>query len=228
MTGREANFGNIKAIFFDIADTLYSNEAMEAAYPAKLVELLSATRGLSADEAKALLKETSERLKGTVSHLTKVRTMAELGYSRAEVHEAFCKVDPSEFLSPDPQLNPVMSRLSKSYKLGIISNFKRSHMLQVLDALGLSPEWFPLLVTEDIVEEIKPDPEPFLKAIELSGYTAGECLYVGDSPTKDMQPAKQSGMATVLVGDNVPPDKPTYADAVISDVKQLVGLLQGS
>jgi FMN phosphatase YigB (HAD superfamily) len=41
-----ARFGNIKTIFFDIADTLYSNEAMEAAYPAKLVELLATERNI--------------------------------------------------------------------------------------------------------------------------------------------------------------------------------------
>jgi|GEM_PF-1099955 len=218
-------FGAVKAIFFDIADTLYSNEHMEAAYPAKLVELLSTTRGISPGEAKALLKQTSEKLKGTVKHLTKVRTMAELGYDRAQVHEAFCKVDPAEFLSPDPDLNPVMAQLSKNYKLGIISNFKRSHVLQILDALGLSPEWFPLLVTEDIVKEIKPDPEPFLKAIKLSGYPASECLYVGDSPTKDMRPAKAVGMATVLIGATMPDEQAGYIDAVIADVKQLVDLL---
>jgi|SRR5665213_1236785 len=219
-------FGAVKAIFFDIADTLYSNEAMEAAYPAKLVELLAKTRNISHDEAKALLKETSEKLKGTVKHLTKVRTMAELGYDRAQVHEAFCKVDPAEFLSADKELNPVMEKLSKRYKLGIISNFKRSHVLEVLDALGLSAEWFPLLITEDIVKEIKPDHEPFLKAIELSGYTPGECLYVGDSPTKDMQPAKEVGMVTILVGNNIPDEQAAYIDASVTNVKKIVDLLE--
>jgi putative hydrolase of the HAD superfamily len=221
-----ARFGNIKTIFFDIADTLYSNEAMEAAYPAKLVELLATERNISQDEAKALLKETSEKLKGTVKHVTKVRAMAELGYDRAQVHEAFCKVDPAEFLSSDKELDAVVAQLATKYKLGIISNFKRSHVVEILEALGLSPGWFPWLVTEDIVTEIKPDHEPFLKAIELSGYTAGECLYVGDSPTKDMRPAKEVGMATILIGDAIPDEYATYIDTAIPDVKQLVGLLQ--
>jgi HAD superfamily hydrolase (TIGR01509 family) len=221
-------FGNVKAVFFDTADTLYSNKAMEAAYPAKLVELLATTRDISHNEAKDLLKETSEKLKGMVKHVTKVRTMAELGYNRAQVHEAFCKVNPAEFLSPDKELDPIMAQLSKKYKLGIISNFKHSHVVQILDALGLSPEWFPLLVTEDIVKEIKPDHEPFLKAIELSGYTPSECLYVGDSPTKDMQPAKEVGMDTILIGDTIPDQQAAYVDAVIPDVKKLVSLLQAS
>lgn len=218
-------FSDVKAIFFDTADTLYSNEAMEAAYPQKLVELLSTSRNIPLDEAKTLLKETSETLKGTVKHLTKVRTMAELGFDRAQVHEAFCTVNPKDFLVPDEALNPLMARLSRQYKLGIISNFKRSHILEILSALGLSAEWFPLLVTEDIITEIKPDHEPFLKAIELSGCAANECLYVGDSPTKDMQPAKEVGMVTVLVGESMPDEQAVFVDAIIPDVKKLVELL---
>jgi putative hydrolase of the HAD superfamily len=219
------SFENIKTIFFDLGDTLYSNEAMEAAYPRKLVELLIVSRNLSKDAAKALLKETSEKLQGTVKHVTKVRAMAELGYSREQVHEAFCKVKPSEFLEPDKELDLVLNKLSKKYKLGIISNFKRSHVWEILNALGTSPEWFPLLVTEDIVAEIKPDHEPFLKAIELADCPSQECLYVGDSPTKDMQPAKEVGMLTILVGQDIPDGQARFIDASILSVKQIVDVL---
>lgn len=221
---RTGSFTNIQAIFFDTGDTLYSSEAMEAAYPQKLVELLVAARHISADEAKILLKETTEKLKGTVKHVTKVRTMAELGFSRAQVHAAFCTVDPKDFLSADQELELVISELSKKYKLGIISNFKRAHILEILSALGLEPVRFPLLITEDIVTEIKPGHEPFLKAIELSGYTAQECLYVGDSPTKDMQPAKEVGMATVLIGEAIPEEQAAYIDAAIANVKEIIDL----
>lgn len=221
-------FDSIKAVFFDTSDTLYSNADLEAAYPKQLVDLLVATRHISQTEAEALLKDTAQKLKGTVKHVTKVRTMAELGFSRAQVHEAFCQVDPAEYLKPDQELDGVMARLVKLYKLGIISNLKRSHILEVLAALGLSVRWFPLLVTEDIVTEIKPDHEPFLKAIELSGYTAQECLYVGDSPTKDMQPAKEVGMQTVLIGDGIPDEQAKYIDTAVPNVKELVDLLKVS
>jgi putative hydrolase of the HAD superfamily len=220
------NLENIKTIFFDTSDTLYSNAELEAAYPQKLVELLASTRQISQDEAKALLKETAKKLEGLVKHVTKVRTMAELGFSRAQVHEALCKVNPHEFLRVDKELDAIMARLSKKYKLGIISNLKRSHMLEVLSALGLSVEWFPILVTEDIVTEIKPDHEPFLKAIELSGFAANECLYIGDSPTKDMQPAKEVGMVTMLIGNSIPDEQASYIDVVIPNVKRIVGLLK--
>ncbi|MEA3343341.1 MAG: HAD family hydrolase, partial [archaeon] len=49
----------------------------------------------------------------------------------------------------------------------------------------------------DNTSNSKPHEEPFLKAIELSGLAPGECVYVGDSLTKDMMPAKKIGMKTI-------------------------------
>lgn len=222
------NFENIKAIFFDTSDTLYKSTELEATYPKKLVELIAQTRAISTDEAARQLRQTVDRLKATEKHVTKVRAAAEFGITREQAHqEAFCKVVPSEYLAKDEALDDVMARLAKQYKLGIISNLKKSHMLEIFSALGLSPDWFPLFVTEDVVKEIKPHHEPFLKAIELSGYNADECLYVGDSPTKDMRPAHEVGMVTVLVGgSDIADEYSMYIDGVIPDVKKIVDLLR--
>jgi HAD superfamily hydrolase (TIGR01549 family) len=218
-------FSHIKAIFFDTSDTLYSSREMEEAYPQKLAELIAVSRKMSIDEATSLLSVTTKSLEGSVKHVTKVRAMAELGFTRSQVHEAFCKVSPKDYLSSDVQLDAMMSKLAQRHKLGIISNLKRAHILEILEALGLSARWFSLFITEDIVKEIKPDPEPFLKAVELSGYEAHECLYIGDSPTKDMRPAKEVGMVTVLVAKAPTKEDELCADSVIGDVKDLASLL---
>jgi HAD superfamily hydrolase (TIGR01549 family) len=216
----------IKAIFFDTSDTLYRNDDLEAEYPRKLIQLIAVTRGVSNEEAKRLLEGATEKLKSTEKHVTKVRAAAELGIGRSEVHEkAFCKVRPSDFLVKDHELDAVMQRLSGQYALGIISNLKKSHMIEVLDALGLSHDHFTYYVTEDVVQEIKPALEPFLTAIELSGYLAKDCLYIGDSPTKDMQPAKEAGMTTILVSANPTDEDMKNADGAIVDVHYLEGLM---
>jgi HAD superfamily hydrolase (TIGR01549 family) len=220
------DFSGIRAVFFDTSDTLYANAAMEAAYPQKLAELIAETHNVSTHEAENLLKESAEKLMAREKHVTKVRAAAELGLSRKEVHaRAFCLVRPTDYLVEDAQLRVAMSKLAAHYKLGIISNLKRSHMIEVLIALGLPEKWFPLMVTEDIVTNIKPAPEPFLKAIALAECPPGECLYVGDSPTKDMWPAKEVGMKTVLVSENPSGEDMKYADASIGNVKEVVDLL---
>lgn len=221
------DFSNIQAIFFDTSDTLYKNEALEKAYPDKLVELIAITKDIAKDEARQLLSDTTERLKKTEKHVTKVRAAEELGFTRPEVHEkAFCKVVPRDYLSKDEALDTVMSQLAERYKLGIISNLNHAHMLEVFEALGLSPTWLPLMVTEDMVQAIKPAAEPFLKAIELAGCSPTECLYVGDSPSKDMRPAKEVGMRTVLVSPDSSPEDMEHADASIRSVKEILTLLR--
>jgi HAD superfamily hydrolase (TIGR01549 family) len=212
-------FESVNTIFFDVGNTLYISPEMEKEYPRQLVELLATTRGIDLTEAKAMLSEVSKK------YVTKVRAMEDLGFSRPQVHEAFCKVDPRKYLSKDPELVSAMTTLARNYRLGIISNFKQSHLEEILDVLGLSKELFHWFVTEDIVQEIKPAPEPFLKAVEMSAARIDQCLYVGDSPSKDMRPAKEIGMATILVRQNPTKDDLSYTDCSIVDVKQLIELL---
>jgi HAD superfamily hydrolase (TIGR01549 family) len=220
------SFTDIKAIFFDTSDTLYKNEELEKAYPQKLTEMVAREKKLSLDEAKKLLNETTAKLEATEKHVTKIRTAAELGFGPDEVYsKAFDKVAPADYLKEDASLRDCMSLLGQSYKLGIISNLKKLHVVKVLEALGLKADLFAYYVTLDVVQKIKPDAEPFLKAIELSGCPADECIYIGDSPTKDMRPAKEAGMRTVLVTTNHTDADTQYADSVVTNVTELPSLL---
>lgn len=212
-------FESISTIFFDVGNTLYISSEMEKEYPKQLVELIATTRNVELADAKAMLDEVSKK------YVTKVRAMKDLGFSRAQVHEAFCKVDPRKFLSSDKELLEEMVALAIHYRLGVISNFKQSHLEEILDVLGLPKSLFEWFITEDIVKEIKPDPEPFIKAVEMSKAVANQCLYVGDSPSKDMRPAKQVGMATVLVRENPAEKDLTYADCAIPNIKKLSEIL---
>lgn len=216
----------IKAIFFDVADTLYINKELEKQYPLKLAELVSQERQVSVEDAERLLAETMKNLEGSEKHVTKVRAMRELGFSREQVHAAYAKVIPSQYLSSDSQLATMLSDLNTKYKLGIISNFKKAHLLGALASLGLDEHIFSFFVTEDIVQGVKPDPEPFLKAIEMAGCSASQCLYVGDSPSKDIRPAKEVGMATALVKDSAVEEDIEFADVHMASVKELTSFLE--
>lgn len=219
-------FTKVKTVFFDVGDTLYKNEALEKAYPRELHSLLAATRNIEFETAKSLLKEITEQLKKKEKHVTKVRAMKELGISRSEVHNAFGKVDPAAYLEKDSRLFTLLEKLAAKRTLGIISNFRRSHTIAILEALGIPQQFFPLMITEDIVTKIKPDLEPFLKAVDLSGYPADATVYIGDSPTKDMRPAKKSGMMTILLKENPEQDDLVYADACIPDIFSVTKVLE--
>ena len=221
----EDKFASVKAVFFDASDTLYTDKGMEDAYPYQSAALLARTRDIPHEEAERLIKEAMVSLQGTVGHISRANMMAKFGFSRDQVHEEYSKINPRKFLTEDKELETVMASLTKKYTLGIISNNYKAHLIEIIDALGVSQRWFKHLITADTVKEIKPDPEPFLKAIELSECAPEECVYVGDSPTKDMRPAKEAGMMTVLVKKNPSEKDMMHADAVISSVKDIITLL---
>ena len=219
-------FESITTVFFDVGDTLYVCPPMEQEYPRRLAQLLASSRGIGIEDAESELKATVKVLKEKAKDTTKVRAMGELGFTRSQVHEAFCQVNPSEYLSWDRRTVSVIQALAPTYKLGVISNFKRIHLDHILAVLGLSSSMFNCgIVSEDIVREIKPAPEPFLKAVEFSGDRPDQCLFVGNDPSKDMRPAKKIGMATVLVKESPTNDDLRHADASIANLSELPLLL---
>jgi len=79
-----------------------------------------------------------------------------------------------------------------------------------LRACGLPESWFEAVVTAEDVEHPKPDAEPVLRALELSGEPEpSRAVYVGDS-VHDMKSGRAAGVTTaaVLWGPN---DRATLA-----------------
>jgi putative hydrolase of the HAD superfamily len=213
----------ISAIIFDVGGTLYNNPRFDKQYPLQVYRMLAEDNGITVEEAEQLFKETKKKVEvKTDKHVTKVRVMAELGYTRSQVHEAFCRNNPSDFLKPNPDLNSLLEKLSRRYLLGIVSNFRTTHTRDILKALGLNELLFSVIIGEDIVKEIKPSIEPFLKAVGALGVEPDSTLYVSDSVTKDLKPAKKVGMKTVLVGSLG--DESGCVDFVVRNLTELGGI----
>ena len=211
----------IKAIFFDVGDTLYHNPEFRDAQSKQPIKQLSEARGITYEEAKALFKKTREELKNRLPYVTKVAVMGELGISRLEMHRYMARLNPKEFLQPDKRLGEILKRLGRRYELGIITNVLEELLDKVLDALGIDKSVFRYVVSVDNTKNSKPHEEPFLKALELAGVKAEECIYVGDSLGKDIAPAKRIGMKTIWIsgGQELPED--VSVDASISSIYEV-------
>ncbi|MFH1126324.1 MAG: HAD family hydrolase [Candidatus Altiarchaeota archaeon] len=198
----------IKTVLFDLGNTLYKNEEFDSQYPRLLSMLLAKDREITLEEAEETISETAKELKKKSSeHVTKVAMMEALGYTRTEVHDEFCKNNPKDFVKEDRQLVKMLARLSEEYRLGIVSNFRRSHTVEIIQALGLEPLLFEVIIGEDNVINIKPDPEGFLTALWATRSQPDEVVYVADSITKDLIPAKSVGLHTIQIGGDQQPDQ---------------------
>ena len=85
-----------------------------------------------------------------------------------------------------------------------------------MEALGLSLKVFNPMITTYELNAYKPDPAPFLKALEMAGASPEESVYIGDSVENDIMGAKGVGMRTILAWSKSP-----EADLSISTIYDL-------
>ncbi len=100
-----------------------------------------------------------------------------------------------EVLRPYPMVKPVLAKLRKNHKLGIVTDAPRNKAWQRLVLTGLENE-FDLVITHQDTMEVKPHPSPFYLALQRLNILAPACLFVGDNPEKDIRGAKEIGMLT--------------------------------
>jgi HAD superfamily hydrolase (TIGR01509 family) len=102
-------------------------------------------------------------------------------------------------LELNPCTRPILVRLFKRYKLGLISNFTYAPVIYAaLRKVGINRFFSAVLVSEDIGWR-KPNRKIFQEALCRLGVKADETVYVGDSPVEDIGGATAAGMRTIFV-----------------------------
>jgi putative hydrolase of the HAD superfamily len=80
--------------------------------------------------------------------------------------------------------------------LAIVTDANRENAEKRMGKAGISG-FFECVVTPESTGTWKPSPEPFLHALAALRVPAGEGLAVGDSPRRDIAPARAIGLTTV-------------------------------
>lgn len=86
---------------------------------------------------------------------------------------------------------------ARGLRLAVASSSRTSWVEAALATLGIRPS-FELIVTGDMVQRSKPDPEIYLLAAERLGVPPERCLAIEDAP-KGVQAARAAGMTVVGV-----------------------------
>jgi pyrophosphatase PpaX len=110
-------------------------------------------------------------------------------------------------------------------RLGIVTAKRRKTVELAFAVLPLE-RYFDVVVTSDMTERHKPDPEPVLTALERLGVQPGEAAFVGDSPF-DVASGKAAGVFTVAVawGNIHPIENLGEADVLVESPAQLLKVL---
>lgn len=117
----------------------------------------------------------------------------------------------------------VLAKLAESYPMVLVSNFY-GNISQVLEEFHLDG-FFKSIVESAVVGIRKPDHRIYLLGVEALGLKPEECMVVGDSFYKDIEPAKKAGChAAWFKGEGWTEQEydETVPDLVITDLAQLL------
>jgi putative hydrolase of the HAD superfamily len=185
-------------LFFDLDDTLYSSEnGLWNAIKERMNIYMRDRLKKPAEEISRLRKHYFETygttLKGLQIHY-QVDPTEFLGF----VHDLPLEV----YLQPDPHLFQLLKSLPQ--RKWIFTNADAAHASRVLERLGLSVCFDGIIDVCALDYQCKPGISAYRKALEISGGAApSHCVFFDDSP-RNLDPARELGFFTVLVGTHRP------------------------
>jgi 2-haloacid dehalogenase len=130
--------------------------------------------------------------------------------------------------TPFPDTVAALQALKRKYRLGIISNTDDDLFAETAKHLSVAFDW---VITAEQARAYKPARAIFEMALSKIGVPAGRVIHAAQSVYHDVIPAKQMGMATVLVsrrGPGATRRASARADLEVPDLKTLAEMATGS
>lgn len=125
---------------------------------------------------------------------------------RAEASTWFWNYIEKNGLPVIPGAEPLLKWLKiNEWLLGLASSTRRSTVVDHLEQAGFS-EYFSTVVTGDMVEHSKPQPDIYLLACRELGVKPEEAYAIEDSPN-GIRSAHAAGMRPLMVPDMIEPDE---------------------
>ena len=225
----------IKAVFFDIDDTLYDTSGFaRLARKAAINVMIDAGLPLSSDEAYKLLKEIIKEKGSNYDKHFNILTKRVFGEEKPllialgmityhNVKFALLRLFPK---TP----STLIYLKSKGYHLGVISDGITIKQWEKLIRLGLH-HFFDEVVTSEEAGVEKPDEKIFRLALDRMGCQPTKSIMIGNKFNKDIIGAINIGMSAILVNSKLTSDEKEYLEEnnieldVVSNIGDIIELL---
>lgn len=123
-------------------------------------------------------------------------------------------------------VNDVVRRLAERFRLAIVTSAEPEPFAASHARTGLIP-FFEVVITRADTVRAKPDPDPYLLALERLRLPASECLVIEDSE-RGLRAAKAAGLACWAIPSGLTRGGDfSAADAVLPDLDAAAALLLG-
>jgi putative hydrolase of the HAD superfamily len=215
----------IKAVFFDIDDTLYDTSGFaKLARKAALNVMIDAGLPLESEEAYNLLREIINEHGSNYGKHFNVLTKRVFGEEKPLlIALGMITYHNVKFalLRLFPQTTKTLIYLKeKGYQLGVISNGKTIKQWEKLIRLDLH-HFFDEVITSEEAKFEKPDSRIFELAMKKMGCTANNSIMVGNKFNEDIVGALSSGMSAILVNSKLKESDKNYLNKNNIDIQVL-------
>ena len=123
-----------------------------------------------------------------------------------------------------PGVRETLARLANRASMAIVTSSRRDHFELIHSGSGLLP-YFEFILCREDYREAKPDPEPYLLALQRSGRDARHCLVIEDS-VRGLMAAKAAGLECWVIPSRQTRDQGfTAADRILGGIGELPELL---
>jgi FMN phosphatase YigB (HAD superfamily) len=210
----------IEVIGFDLDNTLYSqSEEMQTRIRNKIYFILSSELKIDPSEAKSLFEQNyngnfqwSHSGSRTINYIGEKFGIVLNGSNI--VQKAIETADILDLIKPNPNLNLLLLKLSKKYKLDLITGSEKNYALKKLDKIAINPNLFEIKITgSDKVS--KSDGSAYNLWISLRKINPKKIIYIGDNPKQDLLIPVGFGIKTCFIGED------SNADFCIKDIMEL-------
>lgn len=201
----------IKAIVFDFVQTLGSAadgyKKAEKNSQEKLYEKLGGTSVVNWDKYKELyrqerkehfLRSDFSRRNVWIAICSRFNISCDIDFFDMLENQYWTIVKESMKLFPETL--PVLEKLGKKYKLGLVTNSQKDGSTQALDNeeyQKLEKHFDAIIISGENNIPAKPDPVPFNMIIDALGVLPEEALFVGDDMRVDIEGSKSVGMTPI-------------------------------
>lgn len=225
-------FKNIKAVIFDLDDTLYPQKEYTRQCLLATVPYISRVSGCNPElisaKLNSILDENGIEYKKTYNDLFEAINFEGVSHIK-DIIKLFRACKPK--VEAYPNVHKTLESLQSSYRLGMITDGYEIVQNYKIAQLNLSNYFERILVTDTLgIENRKPSNIPYEKMLELMGLEPELCVYVGNDPWKDFVACKSLGMRSVRINQGDYKDlileQEYEADFCVNDIIDLLGIIK--
>jgi len=216
---------NIKAVIFDIDDTLIDRKAAFLSFCNYFIDKYSALYPISInkeDLIKYMIEIDGSGYGGLKNFLPRLNEVWKLPLTSEEFIKERNGVF-GKFAIAFPESHKVLSYMKTKYKLGVITNGYSKVQREKIKVAGLEDYFDDIIVSEE-TGTAKPDPRIFQLSCDNLGIKPEEAVYVGDYYPNDIAGAISARITPIWICNN-PDLNIEYTGIRLSKIEDIMQVL---